>query len=109
MSMIQITNGFFDSFSLFVLMRFVYGGICSAMDPLIYQVMVDNVPKEHRAMGNAFMSSATFAGLAVSSLTILCIKSLGWRGTYYAIAALGLLGSLMNLIFIKDKPKENKI
>ena len=83
--------------------RFLFGGISSAINPLLYSVTADYFPPEKRSFANSVISSANYIGIAISSLTILIIKNFGWRMGYYMMGSLGLIGGTLSLLFIKEK------
>ena len=73
MSIAMCSTGFYNSFGLLVVMRFLHGAISSAINPLIFSVAADVFPPEKRSMANSILSSASFCGIALSSMTILLI------------------------------------
>jgi MFS family permease len=78
-------------------MRFLHGAVCSVTGPLSYSLVADFFPPERRGTANAILTTGSFIGIALSSISILGIKSMGWRATYQVMAALGLLGGLLGL------------
>jgi MFS family permease len=68
---------------------------------MCYSLVSDYFPPDKRTTANSILSSANFVGIALSSMTILLIKEIGWRGSYMAMGGMGILGSLM-LFFLKN-------
>ena len=85
-----------------VAMRFLHGMISSAVNPLAFSIMSDYFPQDKRSTANSIISSGNFIGIALSSMTILLIKTIGWRQSYIATAALGFLAAIGALFFVKD-------
>ena len=68
---------------------------------MCYSLVSDYFPPDKRTTANSILSSANFVGIALSSMTILLIKQVGWRASYMAMGGMGLLGGLL-LFFIKN-------
>ena len=79
LSLFQISTGLFDSFLVLAIFRFLHGTISSAINPLAFSLVSDYFPANKRSTANAILSSANFVGIALSSMTILLIKNIGWR------------------------------
>lgn len=103
----QFLTGIIPNFNLLCGMRVVHGAANSATNPLIYSLIADYVPPERRATANSFISTAVYAGISLSSLSILLIKSLGWQSTYKVIGAFGLLVGTLFLTTVRE-PKNRK-
>lgn len=73
-----------------VIMRFLHGLISSAVNPLAFSLMSDFFPPEKRSTANSVISAGNFLGIALSSMTILLIKNIGWRASYLAMGAFGM-------------------
>ena len=102
LSCFQLTTGLVDSFALMVVMRFLHGMISSAVNPLAFSIMSDYFPPEKRSTANSIISSGNFIGIALSSMTILLIKSIGWRKSYVATAMLGFVGAVAGIFLVKN-------
>ena len=68
---------------------------------MCYSLVSDYFPPDKRTTANSILSSANFVGIALSSMTILLIKQIGWRASYMTMGGMGLLGGLL-LFFIKN-------
>ena len=99
LSALQMVNGFVDSFLVFAIVRIMNGVISSAINPVSFSLLADFFPPERRTTANSILSVANYAGIAMSSLSILLIKNVGWRQTYLAMGALGFIGALFLLPF----------
>ena len=89
----QLTTGIVDSFLVLAVLRFLHGTISSAINPLAFSLVADFFPPDKRGTANAVLSSANFVGIALSSMTILLIKAVGWRASYMTMGAIGLIGA----------------
>ena len=98
----QMTSGIVDSFLVLVAMRFIHGTISSAVNPLAYSLIADKFPPNKRNTANSIVAAANFAGIAMSSMSILLIKSFGWRLTYIAMGGSGLLASLIGALILRE-------
>lgn len=112
LSMFQITTGLSQSFWVLAGLRFLHGTISSAINPLAFSLVSDYFPADRRSTANAVLSSANFVGIALSSMTILLIKNIGWRASYLTMGGMGLVGALaMSLISNPERgiyePKES--
>jgi len=60
-------------------MRILHGAVSSTINPLSYSLVADYFPPEKRSRANALLTAGGYLGIALSSISILLIKSLGWR------------------------------
>lgn len=102
MSSFHLTSALTTSFSVLFLMRFLHGAISSATDPVSYSLIADYFPPEKRSTANAILSTGNFIGIALSSLSILLIKSVGWRSAYGFMGVLGIAAGAMGLLGIRE-------
>lgn len=105
----QFASGFFDSFYVLCAARMLHGAFNSASSPLTYSLVADYVPPERRATANAFLGTAVYTGISLSSLSILLIKHTGWRRVYYFMASVGIAASLITAFFVKEPKKGQKM
>lgn len=101
----QLASGFFNSFYVLCGARMLHGAFNSASSPLTYSLVADYVPPERRATANAFLGTAVYTGISLSSLSILLIKTTGWRYVYYFMGAVGLMASLVTAFFVREPEK----
>lgn len=64
--------------------------------------MADYFPQDKRSTANSILSGANFIGIALSSMTIILIKNIGWRASYCVMGSLGLIGATLATFFIKN-------
>lgn len=102
LSLFQFSTGIIDSFLVLALLRFCHGAVSSAINPLAFSLMADYFPPDKRSTANSILSGANFIGIALSSLTIILIKNIGWRASYCTMGALGLVGAIASLLTIKN-------
>jgi predicted MFS family arabinose efflux permease len=70
----QIVSGMVPNFGVLAGMRVLHGATNSVSNPLTYSLVADFVPPEKRATANSILSTAVYAGISLSSLSILLIK-----------------------------------
>lgn len=70
----QFLTGLIPNFNVLCGMRVLHGATNSATNPLTYSLVADFVPPERRATANSILSTAVYAGISLSSLSILLIK-----------------------------------
>jgi len=107
MSLAMCSTGFYNSFGLLIAMRFLHGAISSAINPLSFSIIADIFPPEKRSMANSLLSSASYCGIALSSMTILLIQKFGWRFSYGCMGGLGLVGAAA-ITFLMKNPKRGQ-
>ena len=92
----------FNSFLVLAVFRFLHGAVSSATKPLAFSLVADYFPQDKRSTANSILSGANFIGIALSSMTIILIKNIGWRASYCVMGSLGLLGAALATIFVKN-------
>lgn len=70
----QVVSGMVPNFGVLAGMRVLHGATNSVSNPLTYSLVADFVPPEKRATANSILSTAVYAGISLSSLSILLIK-----------------------------------
>jgi MFS family permease len=83
-------------------MRICHGALSSATNPLSYSLVADYYPPDKRGTPNAILSTGNFIGIALSSISILLIKSFGWRSTYGIMGIVGIIPAILSLILVRD-------
>ena len=103
----QFVTGLIPNFNVLFGMRMIHGACNSATSPLMYSIVADVVPPERRATANSFISTAVYAGISLSSLSILLIRQIGWQMTYKLMGSIiGAVGLLY--MFTVKEPKNWK-
>jgi MFS family permease len=95
-------TGYFDSFTLMVILRVLLGLISSAFNPLSFSILAEIFPKEKRATINSILQSGNYIGWGLSSISILAINKFGWRYTYQILGALALFIAIICSLAVKD-------
>lgn len=98
----QFLSGQINSFPFLCSMRVLHGSLNAATTPLSYSLVSDYVPPERRATANSILSSAIYLGISLSSLSILLIKSSGWRWAFKFMGAVGIGLGFLAMTFIKE-------
>jgi MFS family permease len=101
-SAFHMANGLTSSFFVLCAMRFLHGAFSSVINPLQFSLIADYFPPDKRGTANALLSSATFMGVALSSITIILIKAMGWRSTYGLMGFAGLFIALLTFLGMKE-------
>lgn len=98
--------GFFDSFALLAAGRVLGGLVSSAFNPMSFSLLAEYFPPERRTTANSILQSGNFIGWGLSSLSVLAIKSFGWRSTYGMLAAIAGAIGVATLAFVKEPVKK---
>lgn len=73
-SSFHFTTSVTSTFGVLVAMRFLHGAVCSVTGPLSYSLVADYFAPEVRGTANAILTTGSFIGIALSSMSILSIK-----------------------------------
>lgn len=101
LSMLQIGTGLIDSFFCLAFFKTLYSIFISAIPPLSYSLMTDFFPSDRRTTANSILASGSYMGIALSSMSIVLIKRIGWRNTYKVMGCMGLLAAGI-MLFVKE-------
>lgn len=102
----QYLSGAINSFPLLCGMRVLHGSLNSATTPLTYSLVSDYVPPNRRATANSILSSSIYLGISLSSLSILLIKSQGWRWAFQFMGVCGIALGAIAMTFIKEPKRD---
>lgn len=97
-----------STFGVLVAMRFLHGAVCSVTGPLSYSLVADYFPPEVRGTANAILTTGSFIGIALSSISILAIKQVGWRNSYRIMAAVGVIAGILGMTIKRPIRKYSK-
>ena len=97
-----LLTGMVNSFPLLFVMRMVHAVCFSLTIPIVSGLVRGLFPQNERGLANSLLKSASYFGIAISSLSILLINSVGWRGTYCAMGAFGTVAALLSLPFLRE-------
>lgn len=81
-------------------MRLLHGAVSAAINPLSYSLIADYFPIEKRSRANAILTTGNYLGIALSSISILLIKNLGWRSSYIFMGVLGVIGGGLGFLLM---------
>ena len=65
-------------------------------------MVADYFPPEKRSVANSVLTGANFIGIALSSISIILIKNLGWRASYMIMGGMGIISGIIGLALIKN-------
>lgn len=100
--------GLVDSFSIFMTLQILSQALKAAISPMCFSLLADYFPPDQRTTANSILSSAKVVGIALSSITVLLIQKVGWRASYLAIGATGLVATVAGLVSLRtDKALES--
>jgi MFS family permease len=99
----MFATGLVDSILVLSMMRIVHGMMNSVASPLCFSFVADYFPKNKRGTANSILQSANYIGIALSSIAILIINSIGWRNTYYVMGCIGVGLATLGHLFIREK------
>jgi len=102
-----LLSGIIDSFYILFAMRFLLGFFESAFNPAAYGIIADYFHPSYRTTANSIFNLGIYLGGALSSISILLISGIGWRGTYDIIGFIGIGSGVLGLFFIIE-PKRGK-
>lgn len=68
-----------QTFALLASMRMFFGLFSAFSSPICYSLIADFFPPEKRTFANALFTSASFLGIALSSMANDLIALIGWR------------------------------
>lgn len=90
------------SFGMIAAMRMIFGLFSAFCSPICYSMIADYFPPAKRTLANACFTSASFLGIALSSMANNLVGSIGWRFTYFACGIYGYLATTIAAAFVKD-------
>lgn len=105
LSCLKLGAGLVPSFGALVAFRFMHGLMASSVDPMAYSLISDIFPPDKRTTANSILSAGNFLGIALSSMTLILIKNVGWRASYMTMGGMGLLFGTLLLLGVKNPPK----
>ena len=97
-----VVAGSIESYEVFSAMRISLGIFSVAAVTPALSLIRDLVPPNFRSRAVGLYLSSDAIGCAISSLSILLIETVGWRGDYELTGAFGLMAGLAMLIFVKE-------
>jgi MFS family permease len=101
-SMTTIITGSVNSLAVMAMMRFGLGLFQAACEPLIFSLINDTIPKDKVPFANSIVKAAPYAGSALSSLNVIAIATLGWRGCCLGMGMTGIFVGLLALLTTKE-------
>lgn len=105
-SLTSVGTAYTHTFKMVCFYRALLGffvAFCAAT--IAYSLITDFFPPERRTVANSIYSFSIFVAGALSSLTVLIISSIGWRGAYVLVATLGILAGVLSFFVIKEPKK----
>lgn len=92
----------------FVAVRFMLGAGEAVMFPASNQFLARWIPKHERGLANGLIFAGVGAGAGLSPpLISYLILNYGWRASFWACAAIGLIGGLIWYFVSRDRPEQH--
>lgn len=101
-SVTSYVQGATNSFAMFFAMRFLLGITQSICMPASITLLSDYFPPETRTTATSISNGGMYLGSALSSFSILAIKTLGWRWTFKAMGISGIIIGALMLLFMAE-------
>lgn len=98
----SLLTGMVDSFPLLFTMRMLHAVCFSLTIPIISALVRNIFPQNRRGLANSMLYSASYLGIAISSLSIIMINKVGWRGTYCIMGLFGLFSAIFAKLILKE-------
>lgn len=102
-----LLSGIIHNYWILFFFRFCIGIFESVFNPCAYGIISDYFHPSSRTTANSIFNLGVYLGGALSSITIIMITSLGWRGTYEITGIGGMIIGIVTLIFVIE-PKRGK-
>lgn len=95
-------QGATTSFALLAACRVLNGVISSGFNSLSFSLLAEYIPASRRTTANTILQSGNYMAWGMSSLSVLLIRSLGWRATFTIQAAVTAIVGLMTITLVKE-------
>ena len=105
---LQASPVIYPSFSMLVLARFITGVAEGFNAPCAYPVTAYHYAVHERASANGCYSMGTYAGSALSTLSLLFAMGVGWRQTTTMACVVGIFAAAL-LWLVVDRPPRRTI
>jgi sugar phosphate permease len=97
-----VLTGTVDSFGVLSAMRVAHGALASMVDPLFFAMMAMYFPRSQRGTANSLLQTANYAGISLSSLSIILINSVGWRQSYNLMGFFAIGAAALAALIVRD-------
>ena len=98
----SLLTGAVNSFPVLFSMRMLHAVCFSLTIPIVSALVRSIFPQNRRGLANSILYSASYFGIAISSLSILLINRVGWRGTYCIMGLFGIVSAVMAKVIVKE-------
>jgi MFS family permease len=95
-----LASGIIHNYWMLFVFRFCIGIFESVFNPCAYGIISDYFHPSSRTTANSIFNLGVYLGGALSSITIILITSLGWRGTYDITGIGGMIIGFVTLFFV---------
>jgi len=98
-----LLTGVIHNFWCLFVFRFLLGVFESSFNPCAYGIISDYFHPKYRTTANSIFNGAIYLGGALSSLGVIMIGWLGWRGTYIIIGVVGIAFGVLGFFIIEPE------
>jgi ACS family hexuronate transporter-like MFS transporter len=107
-SLASMAHGFMTSLNGFLVARFALGFGESGVFPASLKAVAEWFPKRERALATGIFNAGTNVGAALTPLLVpFVFARWGWRGCFFAVGALGLVG-LALWLWLYHPPEQHR-
>ena len=107
-SLASMAHGFMTSFNGFLVARFALGFGESGVFPASLKAVAEWFPRRERALATGIFNAGTNVGAALTPLLVpFLLARWGWRGCFFAVGALGLVG-LALWLWLYHPPEQHR-
>jgi ACS family hexuronate transporter-like MFS transporter len=107
-SFASMAHGFMTSFNGFLVARFALGFGESGVFPASLKAVAEWFPRRERALATGIFNAGTNVGAALTPLLVpFLFARWGWRGCFFAVGALGLVG-LALWLWLYHPPEQHR-
>lgn len=97
-----LIQALYPNIYVFIGMRFLLAVFESFGSPLMYSLLRDYFPPSRRVIVTSIVGCTINFGDAMSSLSLLLIKTFGWQFSYYVTSGYGIAIGVIAIVFLRE-------
>jgi sugar phosphate permease len=105
-SLTSMTTGTINSLTILAIMRFGLGIAQAATEPLIFSLASDSFSAKKLPFANSVIAAGPYIGSALSCLSVIAVSSIGWRGCFKSMGAIGVAVGMLSLLTIREPARD---
>ena len=102
-----LASGEVGDFTIFCLLRVLYGTFASCVHPPAYGIIRDSFPPQWRTTAISIYSFSGFLGGGIASFSIGLIQAYGWQQDYDFVGITGIIIGILCVTLVED-PERGK-